>query len=92
MGDQEPYPECTKLLVVADDSQKIGEFLDWLEEQGIMLAESVQFEELIHPRLEVHRENNERLLARFFGIDLTAVERERRAMLASFVALASNVE
>lgn len=31
--------ESAKLVAVADDSHKLGEFLDWLQEQGIHLAE-----------------------------------------------------
>lgn len=31
-------PECDKLSKIAGQSQKIGEFIDWLEEEGIALA------------------------------------------------------
>lgn len=34
-------PECDRMLEVADDSHKIGEFLDWLQQQGIHLASYV---------------------------------------------------
>ena len=33
------YPECEKLSKVSKESNKIGFFLDWLEERGIVLAE-----------------------------------------------------
>lgn len=32
------YPECERMVAVAPESQKIGEFLDWLGQQGIHLA------------------------------------------------------
>jgi len=31
-------PECDKMLAVKDDSQKIGEFLDWLQEKGYRIC------------------------------------------------------
>jgi hypothetical protein len=32
-------PECDKLRIVCDKSQAIGEFMDWLHEQGYTIAE-----------------------------------------------------
>ncbi len=32
-------PECDRMVAVAEESHKLGEFLDWLNEQGIHLAE-----------------------------------------------------
>lgn len=69
-------PECDLMVSVSDDSHKIGEFLDWLEDQGIHLAEWDEDDQMMP-----HRESYERLLARFFGIDLDKVETERRALL-----------
>ncbi len=58
-------PECDKLYKVKDESQTIGEFLDWLqEEHEIFLPFSITD-----------------LLAEYFEIDLKEVERERRAIL-----------
>jgi len=34
----EQYPECEKLANVSKESNAIGEFLDWLQEQGISLT------------------------------------------------------
>lgn len=121
------HPECDRMLAVADDSHKLGEFLDWLNAQDIHLAvwrthevcdwvpmtggradragierceggQLVDKEgapvddecgmchgtgqvELVRPRLETASEPYERLLARYFGIDLQKVEEERRAIL-----------
>jgi DNA polymerase III epsilon subunit-like protein len=33
-------PECEKLSKVSEQSQKIGEFLDWLEAKSIVLSQS----------------------------------------------------
>jgi len=33
------YPECEKLSAVSGESNKIGAFLDWLNEQHIVLAD-----------------------------------------------------
>lgn len=35
---EQKYPECEKLAEVADLSNKIGEFIDWLRGQDIELA------------------------------------------------------
>jgi hypothetical protein len=32
------HPECDRLVAVADDSHKLGEFLDWLNSQGFHLS------------------------------------------------------
>jgi hypothetical protein len=72
-------PECERMVAVAPESQKIGEFLDWLGAQGIHLAAWDEDDDRLHP----HGESFERLLARYFEIDLAKVEQERRAILAS---------
>ena len=33
------YPECEKLSAVSGESNKLGSFIDWLAERGIVLAE-----------------------------------------------------
>lgn len=76
-------PECDRMLVVAPESQKIGEFLDWLSEQGIHLASYEEVEEYRDEQLVVRHEPFDRLLARYFEIDLKKVEAERRAILAA---------
>ena len=59
--------ECDRLAKVADDSQKIGDFLDWLQqEHDVELPDRI-----------------ERLLAEYFDIDLDKVEQERRGLLAA---------
>lgn len=75
------YPECERMSAVADDSHKLGAFLDWLNEQGIHLAKYEDIEGYRDPVLVFHGERYEELLARYFDIDLDKVEREKRAML-----------
>lgn len=72
-------PECDKLLAVSADSQKIGAFLEWLEQER----------ELTICDLDYRREDRyypayipiNKLLAEYFKIDLNKVEQERSALL-----------
>ncbi len=71
------YPECGKMAAVKDQSQAIGEFLDWfINEKKVELGIRnhngflIQF----HPSYE-------RLLAEYFDIDLDKAEEEKRQML-----------
>lgn len=58
-------PECDKLHKVKDESQNIGEFLDWLiEYHNVSLPDSIVD-----------------LLAEYFNIDLEKVEEEKRTIL-----------
>ncbi len=68
-------PECDKLAKVSEDSQKIGEFIDWLHSQEIELAKWEDDE------LFTIHESIEKLLAKYFEIDLVKVENERQALL-----------
>lgn len=71
------YPECDKLAKVAEDSNKIGQFLDWCEENDIVLCTYTE----LHPSpLQTRREE---LMAKYYEIDLNKVETERRAILES---------
>lgn len=50
-------PECDRMLEVADDSHKIGEFLDWLQQQGIHLASYEEVDEYDDAQLQgIHHE------------------------------------
>lgn len=72
-------PECDRLLAVADDSHKIGDFLDWLRQQGIRLCRYGSDDNLypISDGIEL-------LLARYYGIDTAKVEDERAALLDAY--------
>lgn len=73
-------PETDKLIAAAEGSQAIGEFLEWLGEQGTHLARygGSGGDVLLpyHPRGGING-----LLATYFEIDLDKVEQERRALL-----------
>ena len=80
-NDLEKFPEHCKLSDVRDQSQAIGEFLEWLQtDQSIVLAKwsivSSQEDEL-SPQ---HSSIND-WLAKYFGIDMNKLEDEKRQML-----------
>jgi hypothetical protein len=83
MMDEKQYPECEKLAKVSEQSQKIGEFIDWLGwNKGYHISFYPKDEEThAYPRLAPIIENTEQLLADYFEIDLKKVEEERRAIL-----------
>jgi len=66
MGDIQT-PECDKLHAIADKSQVVGEFIEWVREKhGVHMPKSI-----------------DDLLADFFEIDQNKVEQEKRAILES---------
>lgn len=70
------YPEHEKLAAVKDESQAQGEFLSWLtSEKGVHLF---VFDGDSPRSLMCSAED---LLAEYHGVDLKALEREKRAML-----------
>ena len=72
------YPEHDKLREVAEQTQAIGEFIEWLEGKGIFLARYVDGSNF--PR---HVHGFRDLLAEWAGIDENKLEAEKRQMLAS---------
>lgn len=78
---QPPTPVLDAMLKVAPDSQKIGDFLDWLSEQGIQLAKWGKDEYDEDVLIPIH-EGPSALLHRYFNIDAKEEERERRRLLA----------
>lgn len=76
-------PELDKMLKAKSDSQRIGEFLEWLDEQEIVLAEwsGSDCYECGDETLMCISQNRERLLANYFCIDLDKAEIERLALL-----------
>lgn len=77
-----PTPELDKMLKNKDQSQTIGEFLDWLQnEKEIVLCKWDNKISEHHPF--PFYTSIEKLLAEYFGIDLDKCEKERRAILAN---------
>ena len=67
---------------VQQSSQAIGEFVEWLSENGMAVCKPVDgLRDVIYLPIN---ESLEQLIARHFGVDLNAVERERRAVLYEF--------
>ena len=69
--------ECEKLSAVFKESQKIGDFLDWLKENEYYIT---RYDDRKEQFFETHQ-SIEQLLAEYFEIDLIAVEKERIALL-----------
>jgi hypothetical protein len=69
------YPEHEKMLKIRNQSQAIGEFLEWLENEGIVLAEWEG------DKLWPSRESISHFLASYFGINPLQLELEKRRML-----------
>lgn len=78
MIDQDKYPELAKMEGVQELSQGIGEFLDWLGENGMAICRA---DEHVGSRYLPVLDSAEQLLARHFQIDLKAAEAERRMVI-----------
>lgn len=78
-SDSEEFPQLAAMMRVQSSSQVIGEFLDWLSQNGMTVCE--RSEGLRGTQFVPVRENADALLARYWGIDLVALECERRAVL-----------
>jgi hypothetical protein len=77
---------------IKDGAHRIGEFLDWLEEQGYVLAryakpdadgeyEADGYDRYSGEVLHQSYVGKEKLIAGFFGLDLDKIEAERMALL-----------
>ncbi len=74
-------PVLDRMGEVKDESQVIGEFLDWLGDQKTVLAEWTREENYLWDVLIPTRMPIEELLAKYYGIDLAQVEEEKAAIL-----------
>lgn len=74
-------PNLDRMLEVRDKSQAIGEFLEWLQQQGYVVCEKTSGH--YFPALK----STEELLAQYFGVDLEEAEREKRAVLNYYVRI-----
>ena len=75
------HPEHEKLKAISDTSQAIGEFLSWLQVEGMTICQLGRYEEFSPIRTSIST-----LLARYFEIDEQKLEREKAAMLADIRA------
>lgn len=79
--DANQYPALAKMESVQDESQTIGQFLEWLQENGMVVCSGA--DGLRGSQYWPILEGTEALLARFFEVDLKEVEKERRRILDS---------
>lgn len=70
-------PQCDRLSEVSEEMDTIRQFVDWLAEQGIHLAETSVVSGCSYPVLVTV----DYLLNQYYGIDPVALEQERRALL-----------
>jgi len=71
------YPEHEKLTKISEQSQFLGEFMEFLGEKGYVIAKYTQPYDQLQP---VVRDINN-FLAEMFDIDLIKIEAEKREML-----------
>ena len=76
-------PELNKISEAQPDSQTIGQFLEWLDEKEIILAEwtGSDCDECGDECLMRMIRGKEKLLAQYFDIDLVKAEKERQLIL-----------
>lgn len=78
MAEEKSYPVCEKLAEHYDEIVILRNFLDFLNEQEIVLGKWSE-----HPELHEIMESFDSLTHRYFGIDDIELEKERSAMLKS---------
>ncbi len=79
--DATQFPQLARMQAVQEQSQAIGEFIEWLGQNGMAICTSE--EGLRGDRFYPVMVPTEELLARHFDVDLQAAEKERRATLAA---------
>lgn len=82
-SDDIVYPEHEKLALIKDQSQAIGEFIEWLRDQGVHF---VTYGGTDGDYPIMWRTDITGILADFFDIDQDKIELEKRAMLGSMRA------
>lgn len=76
------YPEHDKINAVQNEYNTIREFLEWLGEHEMSFAEYRKSENSRSPQLvSLTSIESDGVIATFLGIDLDAIEEERRTML-----------
>jgi len=73
------YPEHEKMMKVKEESQAIGDFIDWLS-----WHKRVHLAKWENDRFSPFHYDIERLIAEYYGIDLNVIETEKRAMIEEF--------
>lgn len=73
-------PMLDRMRSVAPEGRKIGAFIDWLNENGMQICAMTSDPRYGEEMTPIY-EPPEKLIARYFEIDLTKVEEERCALL-----------
>jgi hypothetical protein len=81
------YPEHDHLEDIKEDSNIIGEFLEWLHTTMYCIGEYVDDDEAPVCESDI---STEKLLAKYFGINLDKLELEKKHMLAEIRGLNEN--
>lgn len=74
------YPEHDKLQNISEQSQFIGEFLDWLRSTNRCIG-VMAFDSFGDPVIRDDTTSVQNLLAEFYQIDLRKIEAEKQQML-----------
>jgi len=74
-------PNLDKVQEVSDQSHQIGEFLEWLENNDIVLAQFHRPTQLPADCLMPLNKKIEEILADYFEIDLVQMEKEKCMLL-----------
>lgn len=77
LKERSKYPECEKLSRMREQQMVLVGFLDWLEEQGLVLATMHGSYSKLTPS---SRKPND-LIMEYLKVDQGRLEKERRAML-----------
>lgn len=83
------YPEHTKLQALGGKNQVIGQFIEWLEEKGYIIAEwgtDSPDDDRSEHRLYPLGRGPQSYIAEYFQIDPAKIEQEKRAMLTEIRA------
>ena len=80
-----PTPMLDKMLANKAESQVIGDFLFWLQCNEFVIAK-YGTERGTRSQLIPEHKGIEQMLSDYFGLDLDAAEKERRAILAGLRA------
>ncbi len=73
------YPEHEKRAEVKDDIQVIGDFLEWIDQKGLLLCSWVS-KEILDECVPINKSFDD-LIYEYFNIDRDLIESERKAVL-----------
>lgn len=81
MSEKSKYPEHEKLNEVHEDSQTIGDFIEWIQTGGFPGMKLCQIDEYGDGNFYPKWTRTEDILAAYYDIDLEKIDKEKREML-----------